>query len=72
MAQALNQSLATDGPLTGVLFWLWDARTTGTDKRTTDQGIVSTDSTWCLPPATHSRLAVYMQRAVHGTRHINL
>jgi hypothetical protein len=48
--QALNSSIATDGVLQGVLFWLWDARNEGSTLRTTDQGITSTDSTWCASP----------------------
>ena len=44
--QALNTSIAMDGVLQGVLFWLWDARNEGSTLRTTDQGITSTDSTW--------------------------
>ena len=45
--QALNQSVAAGGPLQGVLFWLWDARSEGTDTRSSNQGITSSDSTWC-------------------------
>ena len=45
--QALNQSVAAGGPLQGVLFWLWDARSEGSDTRSSDQGITSSDSTWC-------------------------
>jgi hypothetical protein len=47
--QALNQSVAAGGPLQGVLFWLWDARSEGTDTRSSNQGITSSDSTWCVP-----------------------
>ena len=48
--QALNQSVAAGGPLQGVLFWLWDARSEGSDTRSSDQGITSSDSTWCGAP----------------------
>ena len=39
--------MAAGGPLQGVLFWLWDARSEGADTRSSNQGITSSDSTWC-------------------------
>ena len=48
--QAMNQSMGHNGVLQGILFWLWDARNEGQppdQPRTTNQGITSSDSTWC-------------------------